>query len=64
MRQDLKLDQMALGCQWRGCFSSHPWGRLEEGVCPSQAEADEICGKDLAATVEKACFSLSYQLLG
>jgi len=33
-----------------------------EGVPPSQAEATEICGKDLASSVEKACFSLSYQL--
>jgi len=33
-----------------------------EGVPPSQAEAAEVCGKDLSFTFEKACFSLSYQL--
>ncbi|CAJ1428114.1 unnamed protein product [Effrenium voratum] len=33
-----------------------------EGVCPSEAEAREACGKDLAGgTSERGCFALSYQ---
>ena len=49
--------------QARHVQTSIPWAP-EEGVPPSQAEAAEVCGKDLSFTFEKACFSLSYQWLG
>ncbi|CAK9044494.1 Probable apyrase 5 (AtAPY5) (ATP-diphosphatase) (ATP-diphosphohydrolase) (Adenosine diphosphatase) (ADPase) (NTPDase) (Nucleoside triphosphate diphosphohydrolase 5) [Durusdinium trenchii] len=33
-----------------------------EGVPPSEEEASQVCGKELASSFEKACFALSYQL--
>ncbi|CAE7354571.1 APY5, partial [Symbiodinium pilosum] len=35
----------------------------KEGVCPTDAEAKEVCGKSLAdSAADRACFALSYQL--